>query len=223
MGLYANYTIKVYLAVDYPNEQFQLAAVVVSNEVAANLVPFTSSISINCPPGSQDNSIIGVIVLGCIIAIILIILCGYLFKKRRAANNELERKQAEEKGSHDLNSLGETRDLPDRVTALEARPRMGSELDGDQINIHRPSLISTGGSIRSRQFASPFTPISQIHTDAPQLHGDTAFKAELPDQEQSPLSRTQTNLASLLENSIPLLEQANEDPSHSHGEESASA
>jgi len=222
MRLYANYTFKVYLAVDYPNEQFQLAPVVV-NEVAANLVPFTSSLSIDCPPGSQDNSIIGVIVLGCIIAIILIIFCAYIFIKRRAANNELERKQATENGFQGLNSLGETRDLPDLVTASEARPRMGSELDGDHINAHRPSLISTGGSIPSRQLASPFTPISQIQTDIPQLHGDTASKAELPDQDQSPLSRTQTNLASLLENPVPLPEQANEDPSHSHGGECGSA
>jgi len=65
----------MYLTVNYDPQQFQLVPAVTNNVVASDLVPFDYLSSVVCLTAPPDHWFIGVIVLSCVVAIILIILC----------------------------------------------------------------------------------------------------------------------------------------------------
>jgi hypothetical protein len=77
---------------------------------------------INCNPPPRDNSYIGVIVLGCVVAVILIIACIWFFKKRQQMRKGRAGTKApiydSENGSHTLpleemqTATGVRRELP---------------------------------------------------------------------------------------------------------------
>lgn len=81
----------MYLTVNYALQQFQIAPAVTQSVAALDLVPLVNPSSINCPPGPPDKAYIGVIVEGCVLAVVLIILIilgvYYFRKKRKSALN----------------------------------------------------------------------------------------------------------------------------------------
>ena len=83
---------QVYLTVKYP-QQFQLAQAVPENLGALELVPFDNPSSISCPPAStHDNTYIGIIVVGCALAAVIIIIAirrFRLFKRQKKENPEI--------------------------------------------------------------------------------------------------------------------------------------
>ena len=64
----------MYLTVNYALQQFQIAPAVTQSAAALDLVPLVNPSSINCPSGPPGKAYIGVIVEGCVLAVVLIIL-----------------------------------------------------------------------------------------------------------------------------------------------------
>jgi hypothetical protein len=71
---HANHVTQVYLTVNYALQQFQIAPAVTQSAAALDLVPLVNPSSINCPSGPPGKAYIGVIVEGCVLAVVLIIL-----------------------------------------------------------------------------------------------------------------------------------------------------
>jgi hypothetical protein len=83
---HANHVTQVYLTVNYALQQFQIAPAVTQSVAALDLVPLVNPSSINCPPGPHGKAYIGVIVEGCVLAVVLIILIilgVYYFREKR--------------------------------------------------------------------------------------------------------------------------------------------
>jgi len=77
----------VYLTVNYALQQFQIAPAVTQSVAAVDLVPLVDSSSISCPPGPRGKTYIGVIVVGCVLAVVLIIviILGDNLRKQKKA------------------------------------------------------------------------------------------------------------------------------------------
>jgi hypothetical protein len=111
----ANPVLQVYLTVNYDLQQFQLAPAVTGTGAALALVPFQSSNSITCPSSPRDSSYIGVIVLGCALAMILL-LATILYLRHRNNRNRTNTSTSEIDTNTDMEKTS------NHVAALTATP-----------------------------------------------------------------------------------------------------
>jgi len=139
----------LYLLVDYPAQQFQLAPVVSDNDLSSDLRVIGSSSSGKCPAGpSVTVGDIGAIVVGSILAIFFIVVLLFWVIKLRPVWNEMK-----EKTSNVAPLKEDIKDLEERVEGIEAIDRSGGrpielqEMNGTQ----RPPDTSELPSPNSRE------------------------------------------------------------------------
>lgn len=134
---------QLYLTANYPLQQFQLAPAVTEAAGAVDLRPFENANSLTCEDSPRDKAYIGVIVLGCVIGLILIIFCIWLF--RRLTQTRATEK-VEPKGPADDSEQGSRAPLAGETPAaaiagneLEAK----SQLEGRSVRLDSLVSVST--------------------------------------------------------------------------------
>jgi hypothetical protein len=118
----------VYLTANYDLRQIQLALAVTDGVMAPDLISFDHPSSAGCPSSTVDHWFIGVIVLACILAIVLVIFSIYLFERQRG---EKARIKAVIKENEPLETS-----LPQHPVEADGKVRHGStasELSSDGI------------------------------------------------------------------------------------------
>lgn len=179
------------MTVRYDEQIFQLAKAVTDTVVAPDLISFNPQISVTCPPGSPDRWWIGVVVLGCVLGIILVIICVY-FLERRKVNNRLRALEANETKNH-VNGLGV---ISDNITPQITRPSDTVSQRRERQGGHQ-SIDTTGTLVElisGTRRRSSFPPVSP-HTDGPYTP-----ITELP---QTQLQRNPSGSINELPNSTP--------------------
>jgi hypothetical protein len=134
----ANAMFQLYLTVNYHTQQFQLAQAVSGNGLTSNLVSFDSSASVGCPAGpSIKGGVIGVIVVGGILAIILIMVLFLWFYKWRDTWNEMETTKK------DVRSLAGRMGALDAIVRSQPEVRHGVAAPGCQESIGSLEMADT--------------------------------------------------------------------------------
>lgn len=161
----------MYLTANYDLQQIQLALAVTDSAMAPDLISFDPPSSTICSSPTVGHWFIGVIVLACILAIVLVILSIYLFGRQKGEKVRIKaviKEDLQETGKS-ANHLGiEPREtsLPQHLVVADGKARhesSASELNGHGI----PATLARIWSRRSSKFGrgmSVSTAVSQ-HTD----------------------------------------------------------
>jgi flagellar biosynthesis/type III secretory pathway M-ring protein FliF/YscJ len=164
----------VYLTVNYDLQQFQIALVVDESVATSNIVPFDNTNSIDCTPPTRDNAYIGVIVVGCALAIILIIAPILYFRHINRQKNAKASAPAEESNLQGA----EEPVVPAGEVLRQTTPfRKRSWLPVSP----RGSVSPWGNSAMSQRDSDAGTVFSQAKSNIAQLADDKPNVAQLSD------------------------------------------
>lgn len=159
----------MYLTINYPLQQFQLAPAVTETVPPPVLVSFGSG-AINCTPSPRDNTYIGVVVVGCVLAvIILIVLCVYVSRR-------LKQDKSITAQPNDYQEATNHVDNSEKVPHVTTIPHEPLNLQGDRQNGIRGSVASqstahvapgTEPSCRKSSFSTIFSTTRTEPTTGP--------------------------------------------------------
>jgi hypothetical protein len=179
---------QLYLTVNYPLQQFQLAPAVTEAAGAVDLRPFENANSITCQDSSRDDAYIGVIVLGCVIGVILIAFCAWLLRRR------MQTKVKEDpvpKVLRDDSDQGSRGPLQEETTPAAANARQ--ELEDRSQRLGSVASVSTeGANHRIDRQESISTIMSNPHTEPiryPNIFPPMVHEVPEPDHEMSELDQ----------------------------------
>jgi hypothetical protein len=161
----------VYLTANYDLQQIQLALAVTDSVMAPDLISFDPPSSTVCLSPTVDHWFIGVIVLACILAIVLVILSIYLFQRRKGEKARIKAVITEDlqetgKSANHLGNEPHETSLPPHPVEADGKARHdsnASELNSDSIL----AMLARTWSRRSSKFShgrSVSTAVSP-HTD----------------------------------------------------------
>jgi hypothetical protein len=161
----------VYLTANYDLQQIQLALAVTDSVMAPDLISFDPPRSTDCPSSTADHWFIGVIVLACILAIVLVILSIYLFTGQRGEKARMkavikEYLQETRKSANHLGSEPHETSPPRHAVEADGKARHesnASELNSDGIL----ATIARTLSRRSSKFGRGMSVSTTVspHTD----------------------------------------------------------
>lgn len=138
--------LQLYLTVNYPAHQFQLAPIVPENDLSSNLIPLgTSNLNVCSSGKSINGAYIGVIVIGSILATILLAVLLLWIYKWRPAWRDMRNNAAAGVPTRTENEGLRLSNLEDVVTSLKeslASLETGVVRRHELANGHRPSDAS---------------------------------------------------------------------------------